>query len=76
MILQACSITITTTTDGQETKITRQGKMALTALSARVIYQEEKALVDMFFQGNEVTIERKGDYTLRLRLKNGISLRR
>ncbi len=71
MILQACSITITTTADGQETKIVRQGKMALSALSARVIYQEESALVDMFFQGDQVTIARTGDYTLQLCLKDG-----
>lgn len=71
MILQACSITITTTTDGQETKIVRDGQMALSALSARIVYQEDNAQIDMFFQGDEVTVERKGDYTLRLRLKNG-----
>ncbi len=71
MILQACLITITTTVDGQETKIVRQGEMALSTLSARIIYQEENALVDMFFHGNEVTVERQGDYTLRLHLKNG-----
>ncbi len=71
MILQACSITITTTADGQETKMIRKGQMALSTLSARIIYQEENAQIDMFFQGDEVTVERKGDYTLRLRLKNG-----
>ena len=71
MILQACSITIITTADGQETKIARNGQIALSALSARIIYQEENAHIDMFFQGDEVTIERKGDYTLRLHLKNG-----
>ncbi len=69
--MQACKMTITTSADGVENTITREGEMELSAYGAILRYREENAFVWMKLQGESAEIERQGDYSLRLKLKRG-----
>ena len=69
--MQACYLTITTTADGVETKVSKTAEMDLEIQSAKLRYQDEGALVNLSVQGECVTIERQGDYTLFLPLTRG-----
>ncbi len=70
-VMQACHLTISTKTDGRESKISRQGKMDLSLLSAQVVYLEENAEVKLSLENGIVTIHREGDYSLFLVLEKG-----
>ena len=65
----ASKVTITTSADGRENTIVRDGEMELSLQSAFLSYREENAIVMIKFQGDYAEIERQGDYTLRLNLK-------
>lgn len=67
--MQPCHLSITTATEGTERSVSYEGEAEFSALSATVRYQEESALVHICVEKGAVTIERKGDYTLALRLK-------
>lgn len=68
--MQACYVTITTTVDGRETTISREGEVSLqTPVSLR--YEEENARVTLALERTTARIERMGDYGLSLRLVQG-----
>ena len=69
--MQKCLVTITTSADGVENTITREGKMLLSEERVQLCYREEGALICVEFFGNSVRMERSGDYTLKLVLNNG-----
>ncbi len=69
--MKKCKVTITTTADGQENTITREGEMSLSAGAAVLRYREENALVCLSLQGACAEISRQGDYSLFLDLRQG-----
>ncbi len=69
--MQACNLTITTTADGIETKVSKTAEINFGIQSAELCYQDEGAQVILSVCGERVTIERKGDYTLFLPLNRG-----
>lgn len=69
--MQACKLTITTSTDGTETTIHREGLCQLSVLGCELRYSEENAAVRILLKGETAEVERVGDYTLRLNLKRG-----
>ena len=71
--MKHCTISITTTVDGQQTTVKRQGEMALTASSAQLSYAEENAAVALSLFASHGEVVRTGDYSLRLPLKAGES---
>lgn len=70
-VMKKCRLTITTIVDGQENVITREGEMDLSVQTAKVYYREENAEVTLQLEGETATVERRGDYTLRLHLVRG-----
>ncbi len=69
--MRASQITITTQADKEKTQVIRKGNIECTPTGIRLIYQEEHATVGLSFEKDTVTIERTGDYTMRLSLKKG-----
>ena len=70
--MSACNITITTTADGVQSRICKTGEWTSdVAVFACLSYQEEQASVQILIKKGEVQIQRKGDYTLRLTLREG-----
>ena len=69
--MKSCNLTITTTMDGVENSIKREGEMEISLSNVRLRYREENALVFIKLQGENAEIERQGDYTLRLNLNRG-----
>lgn len=67
--MKPCHLTIATTVDGQETSVSRTGELSLSPFSAKLCYREENALVCLEWKNRVLKIERAGDYTLRLVLK-------
>ena len=69
--MKACKLTITTTADGVENSVTREGEMELLLTGVQLRYREENAFVVMILKGESAEIQREGDYSLRLFLKRG-----
>ena len=69
--MQECRLTITTKTDEQENTVIHDGEMELSPSLITLRYQEENAMVFLQLQGEKATIERRGDYSLRLTLIRG-----
>ena len=69
--MNKCRVTITTSVDGQENTIARDGEMAISVNEAMLVYREENASTRIRLQGETAEIERIGDYTMRLGLKRG-----
>lgn len=69
--MQACKLTITTTVDGVENSIVREGEMELSLSKTLLRYREENAFILIQLEGECAEIERRGDYTLHLHLKRG-----
>ena len=69
--MQACKLTITTLVDGQKTEFSCQGELELSTFTAILRYREENAIVTLSWNGESVSIDRQGDYTLRLFLQRG-----
>ena len=69
--MKACKVTIMTNADGQENTVVRDGSMELSFSCVSIVYQEENAIVSLHLQGENAEIERKGDYSLHLKLKKG-----
>ena len=70
-VMKQCRLTITTTVDGQENVITREGEMELSVNAVKVYYREENATVYLQLQNEIAMVERCGDYSLRLHLIRG-----
>ena len=69
--MQGCKITLTTSMDGKETQIVRKGSVSLSLSRAVVSYREENAFLTLIFEKDGVKLERRGDYSLSLLLKQG-----
>lgn len=69
--MRKCRVTITTSVDGQENTIAKEGEMELSLASATLIYREENGATRIFVESEKAEIERIGDYTMRLYLIRG-----
>lgn len=69
--MQVCDISITTVASGEKTSFSSKGEMSLSALEARIFYEEPSAKVSVTLKKETATIVRQGDYTLSLPLKRG-----
>ena len=69
--MRKCRVTITTSVDGQENTIVKEGEMELSLASVTLIYREENAVTRIFVEAEKAEIERIGDYTMRLYLIRG-----
>lgn len=67
--MKAYKITLTTSADGKETQIIRNGKALLSLAETIVVYREENAEITLTFKRAGVKIERRGDYDLSLSLE-------
>ncbi len=72
IVMKKCRLSITTSVNGEESSIIRQGTMELMPLSAKLFYQEDNARICVFVKDNSVRIQREGDYTLSLLLQESI----
>ena len=61
--MRNCSISITTTVEGQASEITRKGQCELSLLQARFFYLEEQARVEAVLLDGVLRIVRTGDYS-------------
>lgn len=64
-------LTIVTTVDGTESRFSCKAEMEIKSLSAVLRYSDENATVLIRVDGDGVTIERDGDYSMRLFLQEG-----
>lgn len=71
--MQACNITMTTSTDEEEITFSRLGEMELSLGKVVLRYREENAWVLLTIENGQAIIDRQGDYTLYLVLKEGES---
>ena len=72
--MKKCSLTIVTAVDGQETNFSCEAEMELTPLSACLHYFQDGAETTVQFEKRTVTIQREGDYSMRLNLEEGKTL--
>ncbi len=63
-----CKLTITTSVDGERTKIVRMGKIEKEGGWLRLQYREESAEVTLRLSEGRALVSRIGDYSLRLPL--------
>lgn len=66
-----CQVTLTTTVDGKKTRVVRKGDLLISENQTRIVYEEENAVVTVCVEDGGVTLARKGDYSLYLRLEKG-----
>lgn len=69
--MRACTLTITSGTDGKEHTFSRSGEMQLSPLRAELFYKEEEGEVRICLEGERAEIRRAGEYSLRLFLERG-----
>ena len=69
--MQSGFLSIVTTVDGVESRFSCQADMELNALSAVLSYKQEDAEVVVRVFSGGIVVERKGDYGLRLDLREG-----
>ncbi len=69
--MHACRVKISTTTDNHTTEIVRNGELEITPKRIRLSYTEKNAKVLLALEDGVTTIDRQGDYTMRLRLQKG-----
>lgn len=72
--MSKCYLTIVTSADGRESKVSREGEMFVTDDRVEIRYEEETAKSSVSFENGTVYIDRRGDYSLHLRLKKGETL--
>ena len=70
--MNACRVNLTTTVDGRETAISREGEFSLSPSNVYLRYHEENAVVTIKLQGNQAEVDRQGDYSLQLCLQEGV----
>ena len=61
--MRNCSISITTTVDGNALETVKKGECVLGLTTARLCYFEEQAKVCITLENDELRIVREGDYT-------------
>ncbi len=71
--MQACYLTITTTADGEESTVVKEGELSFGVRSTELRYKDGGSVVTLFAQGQSVTIDRQGDYSFFLPLECGES---
>ena len=69
--MEPCFLKIVTSTDGVESVFSQDAEMELTPLSAVLWYEEKDGRVCLRLMDGRVSIEREGDYILRLLLAEG-----
>ena len=69
--MQACTVMISTKTDGTGNEIVREGQIELLPRKANLVYREDNAVVRVSLCGNKATVVREGDYRLSLFLEDG-----
>lgn len=69
-----CQVALTTTVDGKKTRVTRKGNLLISDNQTRITYEEENAFIAVCIENGIVTLTRKGDYSLYLRLEKGKTL--
>lgn len=69
--MKACRLTIATTVDDTQTEISRDGCFSVAPLFAELRYNETNAVVSLVLENGVVQVQRTGDYSLRLTLKEG-----
>ena len=69
--MEPCFLKIVTSTDGVESVFSQDAEMELTPLSAVLWYEEKDGRVCLRLKDGRVSIEREGDYILRLLLAEG-----
>ena len=72
--MKACRLTISTTIDGKETRVTRDGEYSFDEQGVRLCYREENAVVGLLLKDSTLTVERRGDYRMLLRLCENCTL--
>ena len=66
--MQDAYLTISTTVDGKESRMSCKAELELVSTSASLRYRDENASVSLSLYGDSLTIERVGDYGLYLPL--------
>ena len=69
--MQKCTLTLVTMADGRETRETHQAEVEVEQASVCVRYLDGVSSVFLSLSKGEATIERVGDYAMRLPLKSG-----
>ena len=69
--MQNCFLKILTETNGEESILYKKAEVEFFDGYAKVVYEEENARVLLELQGKSVRVERVGDYSLSLYLKEG-----
>ena len=73
-MIKKCDLTLKSIVDGVENLFCVEGRLEDHAGKVKVCYRENPAIVHIVFSAQgEANIEREGDYTLRLPLKQGES---
>ncbi len=71
MQTQACTLTIKTTVDGQESELVREGILTTEAAGYALEYSEEAARITIRLSEKRAEVRRTGDYELYLPLEKG-----
>ena len=71
VIMQKCDLTLKSIVDGSETLFYAEGSIERLEEGIKLAYQDEDTAFCLTFCNREACIERKGDYTLRLKLVKG-----
>ncbi len=69
--MRVCTVTIATQADERKSNVVRNGRIEITSTKVTLAYTEETAETLLVFDKNNVAIERKGDYTMRLSMQKG-----
>ena len=72
--MTACSVSITTRSDGVETKFNYEGEMSLCEKAFEICYFEPQAKVRLLVNESGAEMAREGDYTLRLFFEKDVLL--
>ena len=72
--MQACKFTITTSVDGIENTVSHVGSIDVSEERVTLTYKENDSQVCITLQKGRAQIDRRGDYSLSLRLEEGKTL--
>ena len=69
--MKECRVSITSNVDGQENSFVREGYIDLSPVRPQISYVEEDGQVQIYLEGETAYVERRGSYSLKLRLERG-----